>query len=265
MKHGYDTYFGLRFRSRETTSVPCGFPSHILTHALRGLQQSIHIVAMMIKRHEINNRLSIPLYIKKNFHLYCQVSPTGEYYQPTFVAKLGEDESASDGSEEVVKILREIMGAVSENRRDLFESRVTDSAIRHKLVASLKTMFKETDDECTFDVDDLAGTIVLYGKSATATLDEFDEANKIHPKSSTCLSIVGHVEKIDFGTRKIFLRVLETQKLLEFGYEDKFEEKFLKIGDNLTQIMGSMKIDHDGNILEVKKIEEVLPFRENST
>ena len=260
----YDTYFGLRFKSLQAASTPHGFPSHILVNALRGLQQSIHIVAMMVNRHEVNNRLSIPLYIKRNFHLYCQVSSTSEYYQPTFVAKLNDAESVSDGAEEVVGILREIMKAVSESRMDRFESRVTDSAFRHKLVASLKTMLKETDDKCTFDVDDLAGTIVLDGKSTAAALGEFDEADMILSKLDTCLSIVGHVEKIDFESRKIFLRVLGSQQFFEFGYEDKFEVKFLETEGDLIQIVGSMKIDHNGDILEVNKIEEVLPFQKNN-
>ena len=264
MRHGYDTYFGLRFKSLQTTFTPHGFPSHILAHALRGLQQSIHIVAMMVNRHEINNRLSIPIGIKRNFHLYCQVSSTGEYFQPTFVAKFDDAESTSDGSEEVVGILREIMKAVSENRIDRFESNVTDLVFRSKLVASLKTMLKETDDECTFDIEDLTGKTVLDGKSAATTLGKVDEENIIHSSLKSSLSVVGHVEKIDFGSRKIFLRVLETQQLLECEYKDKFEKTFLEAKGNLVQIMGSMKIDHNGNVLEVSKIDEVLPFQENN-
>lgn len=264
MKHGDDTYFGLRFKSLSTASAPRGFPSHVLAQALRGLKQSIHIAAMIVKKHEINDRLSVPLYIKKNFHLYCQVSPTGEHYQPTFVARLDDAGSVSDGSEEIVRILREIMKAASKNRMDHFENNVTDSVFRSKLVASLKTMLKETDDECTFDIEDLTGKIVLDGKSAATTLGKVDEENMIHSSLKSSLSVVGHVEKIDFGSRKIFLRVLETQQLLGCEYKDKFEKTFLEAKGNLVQIMGSMKIDHNGNVLEVSEIDEVLPFQENN-
>lgn len=257
MKPTADTYFGLCFKPSGNASERHGLPVGVLIRALNGLQRSIHLVAMMNQGYKIKARIKIPKDIERHFHLFCQVPQDKGFCQPTIVAAKTNPNLIVDKVKEAVQILREIMNAVSENNADRFKSVVTDPAFQHHLIVSLRMMIDEPIDNCTLNVEDRNGALLFDRTSAIEALRNFEVSNAAPLDLEVRSEIIGRVERIDFGKRILFLRIMENGNLLESGYDDKFEKFFIKSRNSLIKIRGDIEIDNIENKFRIIEIHEM--------
>lgn len=260
MKQAADTCFCLRFKSSNRVSEQLDLPASVLSQALKGLQRAVHLSAMVNQGHKIKTKLKIPKDVERHVHLFCQVSEDGGYCQPTIVAERTNPNLVVDEAKGAVRILREVMKAVSKNNADRFSILVTDPAFQHHMIISLRMMLGRTIENCIFDIEDRDGTLLLDGASAIEALKSFEVSNAESEGPVARSEVIGRVEKIDFGKQILFFRVINDGKLLEFEYDDKFENTFIENRDDLIEIRGDIEICNTENKIKITNIHEVLRY-----
>ena len=248
--------FGLHFREGKNELLSHQVPATVLTQSLAGIQRIVHLIAMHHEQREFKTRARVAKDIEQRFPLMCQVPITGSYELPITLGAPTRGLFYRDAVRPVAIKFKKVLGALSAGNLTRLRELVPDASYRRNIsraardaLPSPRTGFQfsilNSDRQCLFDAHD--------------ALPHIEEALQHADDPVEVASVVtGKFSQVDFDARKLKIRYLVTNTMLDCHYEDDIEPLLLNNPRELIQVVGDVELNADDNPVRVTKVQAII-------
>ncbi len=249
---GADTH-ELRF---ERTGGNHAVPAAVLAETLLAAQRVVHGLAMARRRLPLRQRARVPQDIEKGFPVVCHAAKPGSYLQPIRIGDIGTSLFSPQEVEAVVADFDGVMAAAVAGNEDGLADIVADARWRAAVLDGLLRMVPKPASGVSLSVSSLRSS----GRFDLSAHRGRLEAWALRPTNTAeSRSVIGQLQAIDFGERRLTLRHPKTSRSFACFYIEDIEPMLLENARQLIQVTGEVELDAQGTPVKVVETTDIRP------
>jgi hypothetical protein len=231
-------------------------PATILADTLQAAQRIVHLLAMARRRMQLRRRARTPQDIERAFPVLCDLSRPGSYLQPIWIG----DPSASLLSPGEIALVAEdfdrVLDAAVRGDAGEMSEVVVDANWRAAVVSNVGRLAPRPST---------GFTLAVASRRAARTFDISGARQKIAalthraPTTAESRAVIGSLQAIDFGERRLTLLHPKTGRAFSCFYLDDVEPMLLENARQLIQVTGEVEVDAHGTPVKVVETTEICP------
>jgi hypothetical protein len=245
----------LRFDGRADEQV---VPANVLAETLQATQRVVHLLAMAARGQSLGRRARVPQDIEHAFPVLCMLPRPGSYIAPI---QIGDPLSGLLSPLEAEKITSDfdaVLEAAEAGNAIKLRDVVPDTRWREAVTDAVERMLPRPSSGFSLSVSSEPRDRI-FGLSAAR---QRIEALTTRPSNtSTTRAVIGYLQAIDFGGRKLRLRHPSTNRTFDCVYaaRDDFEPVLLENPRELIQVVGEVELDANDHPIQVVEVSDIRP------
>lgn len=233
-------------------------PASVLAETLTAAQRVVHLLAMARNRRPPpRHRLRVPGEVERAYQILCTPPVFGSYVQPFRIGDPASDLLTPVEVRDVSAQLDQVLEAAVRGDERAVSDVLPDTWYRRAVIEGIARMAPRPSSGLTLRLTAAGGTRSfdlsearpqLLALLATPASEAVDRA------------LIGILDGIDFGERKLKLVLPTTRRAIECFYLEEAEPMLLANPRELIQVVGQVQVDADGEplkVVETKAIREV--------
>lgn len=230
-------------------------PAHVLAETLIAAQRVVHLIAMArSRRPPPRHRLRVPNDLDRAYQIMCATPVPGSYVQPIRIGNPSLDLLTPVEVREVSAQLDKVLDAAVRGDESAVSDVMPDTWYRRAVIEGIAKMAPRPSTGLTLQLTTLASS------------DSFD-LSEARPRLLALLArpaseavdraLIGILDGIDFGERKLKLVSPTTARTIECFYLEEAEPMLLANPRELIQVVGQVQVNVDGDPLKVVETKAV--------
>lgn len=231
-------------------------PAAVLADTLLAAQRVVHFLAMAHRRLPLRQRARAPQDIERGFPVLCDLPRPGSYIQPI---RIGDTHTSLLSETEIGAVIDDfdaLLGAAVDANESKLSDIVADARWRAAVLDGLVRMVPKPSSGFTLSVKCLrsSGNFDL-----SAHRSRLESLALRPPNTAESRSVIGLLQAINFGERRLTLRHTKTSRSFDCFYLDDVEPMLLEHARQLIQVTGEVELDAQGAPVKVVATTDIRP------
>lgn len=244
----------LRFESGQRLAA---VPASVLADTLTAAQRVVHLLAMARNRRPPpRHRLRVPGEVERAYQILCTPPVVGSYVQPFRIGDPASDLLTPVEARDVSRQLDQVLEAAVRGDERAVSDVLPDAWYRRAVIDGIARMAPRPSSGLTLRLTAGGGQCFDLSEArpqllALLALPESEAVDR---------ALIGILDGIDFGERKLKLVLPATRRAIECFYLEEAEPMLLANPRELIQVVGQVQVDAEGEplkVVETKAIREV--------
>jgi hypothetical protein len=228
----------------------------VLADTLIAAQRVVHFLAMARRRLPLRQRARAPQEIERAFPVLCDTPRPGSYLQPIRIGDPGTSLFSAQEVGVVVEDFDAVLEAAVEGSHEKLAVIVADARWRAAVLDGLVRMVPKPASGFLLSVKSLHSSNDFNLSAHRSRL----EALAMRPANTAeSRSVIGLLQAIDFGERRLSLRHTKTSRSFNCFYVDDVEPMLLENARQLIQVTGEVELDAQGAPVKVVDTTDIRP------
>lgn len=231
--------------------------AEVLAGVLLRAQQSVYLLALAAKGHEVRHRLRIPSDIKEQFALQCELPEPGSYVQPVGL-KSAPDLFGDGPGVSVMANFKDVASALGTGAWDQVQKVVPDSAIRRRLIEEFAGMMPEPGETWTLGIQNGQGEVAFFNSDVSRRVREHVRRLRAPEETvSEPVTIAGELTKIDFAERKFTIRHFPSRRAFDCEYNEDLEQMLVENRRGPIHVSGLVELNEKDEPIRLTDVFEI--------
>lgn len=245
----------LRFVGRADEQV---VPANVLAETLQATQRTVHLLAMATRGQSLGRRARISQDIERAFPVLCMLPQPGSYIAPIQIGDPLSGLLSSLEAERVTSDFDAVLEAAEAGDAVKLREVVPDSRWREAVTDAVARMLPRPSSGFSL----LVNSGLRHRTFALSAARQRIEGLTTRPlNNSATRAVIGYLQAIDFGGRKLRLRHPMTNRTFDCVYaaRDDFEPVLLENPRELIQVVGEVELDANDHPIQVVEVSDIRP------
>lgn len=234
-------------------------PATVLVQILENAQRAFELIGLQVEGKTVKSRARLSKSSVGKFQLICKIPVHGCYAVPVLVGSDTTDLFSADEAEAAISIFERLLGALCVRDTKLVTETVPDSAIRNRLLESVKAMLPHSGASWHLDFyNSYDRRFATLTDGYAPFIDELVIAPEIREEAQT---VTGILSNVNFTERKLtIIYPVTNNREMDCFYPEELEDLLFENRRGLLQVTGRMILDDSGipkSIIDVSDIQEL--------
>lgn len=227
----------------------------LLGKILKGIQDTVHYLALSDLQHDYRQRIRVPLEVKKACAIYRVLEEKGSYCLTAEIAPAQQIGEIEDIGLSVKEKYLKVVDCLQEFRMDTLKTLIPDSSYRRKVLRTIASYCPKSGEKWHVGIG-------APGQSLTVLRSELAKSirNILVSPASEQKTIAGELVQIHFDENTLGIFYAPAQKVIRCSYDPELEDFIVSNVREIIQVHGQVQMDNRGlpeKIVDVLEIEEV--------
>jgi hypothetical protein len=215
-------------------------------------------LAMSKRGVSLRQRARVPQDIEQQFRIVCLVPEQGSYMQPIRFNDPGESLFSTDDISGISNSFDNVLEAAASGNEDGLRQEVPDERWRTQIIDAIIKMLPRPGTEYSLSID---GGTLGHEIDLSEARPRIMAMRLQKDAEAVSRSVIGRVEAIDFGERKLRLIHPVTKRAFDCFYSEiaEAEAMLLENARELVQVFGDVEVDGRGEVIKVVETLEIRP------
>jgi hypothetical protein len=231
-------------------------PASVLAEALQGAQRVVYLLAMARRRIALRHRARVPRDIESAFPVMCGLARAGSYVQPIRIGNPAASLLATDEISEVANDFDRVLGAAVRGDADEVAQALADTRWRAAVLDGIARMAPRPSSGFALSIVSRRLDRCFELSESRSQIEALALRRAVTAESR---SLIGRLQAIDFGERRLTLLHPKTSRAFNCFYVDDLEPMLLENARQLIQVTGEVELDAQGIPVKVIEATDIRP------
>jgi len=233
-------------------------PAAVLAETLLATQRVVHLLAMATRGQSLSRRARVPQDVERAFPVLCLVPREGSYIAPIMIGDPTSGLLTPLEAQALSDSFEAVLSAAANGDTAALQAAIPDARWREAVADAVGRMLPRPSSGFALSI---RGGRLVRELALSAAREKIEALATRAVNTSGSRAVIGYLQAIDFGERKLRLRHPATSRTFDCIYaaRDDVEPLLLANARELIQVVGEVEVDAGDHPVRVMEVSDIRP------